>query len=221
MYIEDQGEPSLPALHGISDRESGIEKAAAARVRLIRFAADAFPTPIDFDVPMMTLMSLLTRAQSFHDGALDAVRAGNPFAAFTLIRSYAENAAVLVRLKDRPDDLARLYPEAPRATRLRIGQITNGASARFGEFKGVYDQLSEFAHPSPATALSGWHASELDDGKVEWRSSPAFKSTDDLMMACVWLVELAEANSELWRECFEMYFGERRTCTPPEWNSGP
>jgi hypothetical protein len=221
MHIDDVAEPSLPKLHGIVDRDSAISKATEARVRLLKFATGALPPRLDFDLPMMTLMSLLTRAQAFHDGALDAVRAGNPFAAFTLIRGYAENAAVLVRLTERPADLARLYPEAPLETRLRIGPITNGASARFGQFKGIYDQLSQFAHPHPATALSGWHASEADDDGVHWQSVPAFKNLDDLMMACVWLIELATANANLWRECFEMYFGSTRTSVPPEWRSTP
>ncbi len=217
MYIGDVDEPSLPQLHGIIDRDTAIAKATEARDRLLRFAAEALPPRLFFDVPMMTLMSLLTRAQAFHDGALDAVRAGNPFAAFTLIRGYSETAAVMVRLTERPADIARLYPEAPANTRFRMGQITDGASARFGEFKKIYNKLSEFAHPHSAMALSGWHASDADESDVQWQSAPAFKNVDDLMMACVWLVELAAANSNLWTECFEMYFGPSRTAVPPDW----
>lgn len=210
-------ESSLPLKHGIADRESGILRAAEARQRMTNFAAKAMPPRLEFGVASMTLMSLLTRAQAFHDGALGSLRDDNPWATFTLIRSYAENAAILLRLTERPDDIERLYPETPRDQRLRVGQITHGAGGRLDHFKDIYDQLSGFAHPSPDTALSAWHASERDDGSVQWKTVPAFKNDDDFKMACVWLVELAEANAHLWRECYEMYFGPKPTAIAPAW----
>lgn len=217
MYVGDNPEPTLPQIHGIVDRETGVAKATEAMRRLLSFTAKAFPAKLDFGVPEMTLMSLLTRAHSFHGAALASVEQNNPFAAFTLIRSYAENAAVLVWFIEHPVDIARFYPGAPLDTRLRIGRITGGAGTRFGEFRGIYDQLSKFAHPDPHTALSGWHSDSADEMKVRWQSAPAFKNDNDFMMACVWLVELAEANANLWRECFEMYFGSVPTAIAPTW----
>jgi hypothetical protein len=73
--------------------------------------------------------------------------------------------------------------------------------------------------PADATALSGWH-SPGDDLKVHWSSVPSFKTDGDFMMACVWLVELAEANAHLWREVWEMYFGETPTFVVPGWKFG-
>jgi len=52
---------------------------------------------------------------------------------------------------------------------------------------------------------------------VRWQSAAAFKNDDDFMMACVWLVELAEANAHLWRECWELYFSDSPKYKPPVW----
>lgn len=183
---------------------------------LIGFAAGALARNDGIDVPRMTLLSLFTRAQAFHESALAAVQADNPFAAFTLLRSYAENAAMLVWLRDKPGDIVRIYPDAPASQRIRIGRLVDKASARLGGFKPIYEQLSEFAHPGEATAMAGWHPTDVDL-RVRWHSAPAFKSDDDFKIACFWLVELAEANGHLWRECWEMHFGRQATHVAPAW----
>jgi hypothetical protein len=214
-----KGPTGLPASLGITDRDSGLEKAVEAKLRMTSFVRETLPNRFDFDMPRMTLLSAFTRAQAFHDGALDALRADNPFSTFTLLRSYAENAAMLVYLLNKPSEIERFYAGVPREMRLRIGKLTTNASSRLAGFKGVYEQLSGFAHPAGATALSGWHAPG-DDLKVQWSSVPAFKNDDDFEMACVWLVELAEANAHLWREVWNMYFGETPTFVAPEWTFG-
>lgn len=135
---KEQNEQSLPNNLGITDRDTGITKATGARIRLTKFASESVRSPLQFGIAEMTLLSLLTRAQAFHDGALAAVKEDNPFATFTLLRSYAENAAVMVWLLDHPSDLARMYPEAPRDQRFSIGRLTNHARERFGGFQGVY-----------------------------------------------------------------------------------
>jgi hypothetical protein len=211
--------PSLPASLGITSRETGLARAIEARIRLVRFASKSLSAPFDFDVAKMTLMSALTRAQAFHDGTVGALRADNPYAAFTLLRSYAENAAMMVWLRDHPGDIERFYPGTPRQLRLKVGRLTNNASSRLGGFKEVYEQLSGFAHPAASSALSGWHGTDEDMG-VMWASVPSFKNDDDFMMACVWLVELAQANAHLWRENWEAYFGDPPMFVAPPWKSG-
>ncbi len=209
-------EQSLPASLGITDRDTGVAKAEEARANMTELASRSLKPSFDFGIAEMTMMSLLTRALAFHDGALDAAKADNPFAAFTLLRSYAENGAMLAWLLDHPEDIARIYPEAPRDQRLSIGRLTNNARNRFGGFQGVYEQLSGFAHPASATALSGWHAGD-EERRVRWQSHTAFKNDEDFMMACVWIVELAQANAHLWRECWELYFGDPPSYIPPMW----
>jgi len=207
---------SLPGTRGIVDRESGLKAGVDARKEMIRLARRVVGDRLDFDVAQMTMLSLLTRAQAFHDAAVEAIRADNPFAAFTLLRSYSENAAMLNWLRNKPLDIARIYPDADRSQAIRVGQLTNNTDGRFGAFKPIYEQLSHFVHPGAATALAGWHASDRPD-HVSWGSAPAFKNQDDLLMACFWLVELAEANGHLWGECWQMYFGPGSAVVLPEW----
>jgi hypothetical protein len=201
----DIPESSLPSLRGITDRASGVAKANEALSKMKDDVFRHLPKSFDFTAAHMALMSLLTRAYAFHLGATAAADADNPWAAFTLLRSYAENAAMLVWLVGKPNELGKLTHEAGPEARFRLGKILSYASRRMGGFEGIYDQLSGFAHPTASTALSGWHA--RGDQDVSWASVPAFKNDDDFMMACVWLVELAEANSELWLEVWDLYFG--------------
>ena len=85
---------NLAAGRGIHDRESGLVEARAARKKMTRLAMVPLKTLRQISIPSMTLMSLLTRAQAFHDGSVDALEHDNPFVTFTLVRSYAENTAV-------------------------------------------------------------------------------------------------------------------------------
>ena len=206
----------LAAKHGISDRATGLAKAAEARVRMTSFAGESIRRSPDLTVPKMTVMSLLTRAQSFHDGTVHALTTDNPFAAFTLLRAYAENAAMLVWLIEKPNDLVRIYPDARREMRLSVGKLINKAGTRFSGFAAIYDQLSGFAHPAAHTALSAWRAGD-GEGEIQWQSAPAFKNDDDFIMACVWVIELAEANAQLWRETWEIYFADPPLVIPPPW----
>jgi len=214
MAEEAVADNGLPATRGITDRTSGVEVAVEAQKRLIASARGALSTNEDLTMPKMTMLSLFTRAQAFHEAALAMIRENNPFAALTLLRSYAENAAMLVWLLDKPNDIKRIYPEAAESQRIRVGQLVGKAATRLGGFKPIYEQLSNFAHPGEATALSGWHATDVDR-HVNWMSAPAFKNDDDFMIACFWLVELAEANGHLWQECWAMYFGDPPTHVPP------
>jgi hypothetical protein len=202
-------EPSLPKLHGITDRESGLARATASRKAMTAQVADHLPNGFGFTVGTMSLLSLLTRAQAFHDGVIGALEADNPFATMTLLRSYAENAALLVWLDEKPNELDRLLPDAGPDDRFNIGRLVAFAVRRMGGFKGIYEQLSGFAHPSSASALSGWH----NEGgrRVRWGTHPEFKNDDDFMMACVWVVELAEANTGLWLSVWDKYFGPSPT----------
>lgn len=205
----------LPARRGIVDRQSGLAEAASAREKMTSMAARAIGAERDFDIPRMTMLSLLTRAQGFHDSAVAALQADNPFATFTLLRSYAENAALLCWLVDKPADIERIYPLAPADRTIRVGQLTNYAEKRMGGFRPIYAQLSKFAHPGAGTALSGWHTG--DENSVHWTSVPAFKNDDDFKVGCLWVVELAEANGHLWSECWNAYFGRLPTYVPPAW----
>jgi len=53
-------------------------------------------------------MGLATRAAGLHDGAVHALETDNPFAAYTTLRSYAENAAAVLYAADKPEQLDRI-----------------------------------------------------------------------------------------------------------------
>ena len=69
---------------------------------------------------------------------------------------------------------------------MSIGKITNHARSRFNGFKGIYSELSKYAHPQ---ALSLLASSQVVEGReVHWSSAPAFKSDRDAVLACAWVV---------------------------------
>jgi hypothetical protein len=58
--------------------------------------------------PRLTLTTLffvsaLARAQGLHDAIVREIRHGNPHAVFTLMRAYAETAAIILYVKDHPN----------------------------------------------------------------------------------------------------------------------
>jgi hypothetical protein len=79
-----------------------------------------------------------------------------------------------------------------------IDEITNYAMNRFRGFRGIYSELTKYAHPH---ALSLLASSRVIEGRlVQWSSVPTFKSDHDAVVACAWVVELADATSHLLKE---------------------
>jgi hypothetical protein len=186
--------PAWVVAHGITDRDTGIAAARASRQPLIDAAANAFDRGQGFSPAVALLGGLVTRGIGLHEGAVASLEADNPFAAFTLIRSLAENAAAILYATDHPETVERMlgldgYP-------LPVGRLTAHAtqSSRFGGFKDVYSELSHYAHPG----AKGFAASISTNGnKFRWSGTPAFRPGNDFLMACAWIVELAVANSHL------------------------
>jgi hypothetical protein len=121
----------------------------------------------------------------------------NPFAAYTLLRSYAENAAAVLYATDHPKKLDRILGLG-NTNPITVGTITNYAqqkSKRFGTFRGVYDDLSEFAHPMSRSIFAS--AKPDADNGFQWSLEPTFKYDHDFLAACALIVELAEANSHI------------------------
>ena len=80
---------------------------------------------------------------------------------------------------------------------MSIGKITNYANKRFPGFKGIYSQLSEYAHPGSLSMVASHRIAGEDSRTVEWRSAPSFHSDNDAEAACGWTVELATATAHL------------------------
>lgn len=185
-----------PAARGIYDVASGL---AAARAGFIEFRhALVDIVRGDFSQVSMGLLSLITRAQGFHEGALRGIENDNPYATFPLIRCYAENAAVLLWILDHPNDLSRLSSSARPEERFAIGRLISNAAKRAHGFKGIYEQLSEFSHPVAAGFHQPWGVVPDEERTLQWSSVPSFKTAEDKIWACFWLVELTEIHANVW-----------------------
>jgi hypothetical protein len=180
---------------GITDRVTGLARARAARELLLEAGKRALESSQDYTIRVMVFSGLLARAQGFHEGSVAAIEADNPYAAFTLLRSYAENAAGILYLKDRPTTLDQFW--RPETGGVSIGKITNYAKKRFDGFKPIYSELSEYAHPGALSMLASHRVTGEDSQTVEWRSAPSFHSDNDAKIACGWTVELATATAHL------------------------
>ncbi len=179
--------------HGIVDRPTGLKRARASRQLVTAATTNALGRDSSFGPAPLLLGGLINRGIGLHEGAIAALETDNPFSAFTLIRSLAENAASLLYAVEHPTKIERILGlDGSRA--MAIGKITSYAngSERFGAFQLVYSQLSEYAHP-----LSKSITASMDDEKFRWSGTPAFRPGNDFLMACVWLIELAGANADL------------------------
>lgn len=185
----------LLTARGIVDLTSGIQ---AAHQSFAKFRHDLTPYVAgDFSTIGMGLLAIVTRAQAFHDSALAAIVDDNPWAAYALIRSYAENAAVLLWMLEKPNDLKRLSVLAQESERFAIGRIVNSANKRAPGFGRLYATLSELAHPVASSFSESWRA-EAETRVATWSSVPTFKVQENRLWACLWLVELTEIHAHSW-----------------------
>lgn len=189
------------AAKGIHDRASAIDRATISRNALSTAGRIGLESGFLADPSFLALLGLLTRAQAFHDGALDAVENDNPFAAATLTRAYSETVAALIWIHAKPRDLLRFSHTALKRDAISIGRLTNSARTQSVGFKGIYDQLSGFAHPTSAGGLSSVK-SVAEDGTTTWQSRASFRTDDDVILMCFWILELAEVAGGLLIESF-------------------
>jgi hypothetical protein len=194
---------SLLASLDIHDLPSGLAACTEARQLLIDAGKASLHAQESVSAGTFVLAGMLARAQGFHQGATAAIEADNPYAAFTLLRSYAENAAALTYLIDKPQQIGRFL--SLNQPPVKVGVLTTHARKHFEGFAGIYAQLSEYAHPaSRSVGASHRITDETEDVvSMSWQSAPAFKAEGDRLIACAWVVELARAHHHLLRE-----FGE-------------
>jgi hypothetical protein len=178
---------------GISDVKSGRGQAKAAWRLLIDAGREGLSSADDYATAHVVFSGLLARAQGLHEGTVAATDAGNPHAAFTLLRAYAENTAAILYVKDHPAQLDSFWRELD-GPGVKIGRITPYAMSRLAGFKDVYSDLSKYAHPQ---ALSILASSRVAGREVLWSSAPSFRSEREQILAYAWSVELAEASSHL------------------------
>jgi hypothetical protein len=132
--------PSWVSNLGIADRATGIKRARSSRQQIVDVAGAslaAFHQIGGMTVPNLVMLGLASRGLGLHDASVDALEADNPFATFTLIRAYAENAAAAEYAIEKPEAIHQLM--GMHGSSLPVGRIVGHAmqspSARFGEFK--------------------------------------------------------------------------------------
>jgi hypothetical protein len=186
---------------GINDAESGAEAARAAREKILEPARRVLDTTEAQTTTTIVFQGFIARAQCLHEAAVHMTEAENPHAAFTLLRAYAENTAAILYAKDHPNLAGHWWDVDGHG--IQIGKITNHARTRLGGFKGIYDQLSQYAHPQARGLLA---SSSIKEGRtVHWSSAPHFKSANDQLVAYAWVVDLADATRHLLYEFAQKY----------------
>lgn len=186
--------------YGITDPEAGLREAEGRFKQMLSDLPRNMTSGAAISAEMMGMMGLLTRAQAFHDSACWAIRHGNPFAAYTLIRGYAENAAILVYLREKPSEIRRISPLASQSDRLKVGKVVALATKHYEGFQGLYDRLSSYAHPESSALLSGFQSSGVG-GEFQWATAPRWKDPQQgPRWACLWLIEITEMHSASWTQ---------------------
>jgi hypothetical protein len=89
-------EPGWLEALGITDLTSGLAAARLSRNALLEPGERVIGASTDLTTLLLVFQGFLARAQGFHEASVAAIAAGNPYATFTLLRGYAENAAAIL-----------------------------------------------------------------------------------------------------------------------------
>ncbi|CAN5276564.1 hypothetical protein BH09ACT2_BH09ACT2_08320 [soil metagenome] len=184
---------NTPEARGLTDRTSAIAEARRYGRSSLDLVTEFIPG--DMTKTTLALMALIERWQAFHIGAIDAIEASNPLAAMTLIRSYAENAAALLWIWERPADLSKLFIGAERE-KFAIGRLVANAQKYAPGFNELYQQLSDAAHPSGVGAYQSIRLDSENDGSFAWSSHPRFRHEEDALWALMWVIEICEIHAD-------------------------
>ncbi|AQX80983.1 hypothetical protein BWO91_14320 [Plantibacter flavus] len=166
--------------------EGELRDARTAALEMVRGARGALSGAVDLTMGYLSFLGFVERAQAFHLGTVDMVEAGNPLAAATLLRSFAENLAVVFYIEKHPGEMSKLYPGAEQG--LAMGKVIAAAQKSLPGFKRLHDHLSSMAHPSGSGAFQTLRTEP--DGRIFWQSHPTFLSNEDALQYLKWLAEL-------------------------------
>lgn len=189
------------AQRGIVDRESGAAAALAARQQMTNRAAAKLGSQPALNDTNLTMFGLLTRLQAYNEGAAREIVADNPFASASCIRSLAEVVALICYLIEKPSELRRVSMHAGDQDRFSIGKLLQAAQREAPGFQAVYEQLSNFAHPSYVGATTSMQITGED--RFSWTSAPRFKYDSEACTMYLWVLELTEAGGKLWCRLYD------------------
>jgi hypothetical protein len=148
-------------------------------------------------------LGFIERAQAFHLGVITMVETGNPLGAATLLRSFAENLAVVFYVNAHPHELEKLQPHADQG--FPMGRVIAEAEKYLPGFRSMYKNLSSMAHPSGGGAFQTLRVG--DNRTLTWQSHPTFKDIADAKELLMLLDELGDLVTQVIRQTtqeFEM-----------------
>ena len=173
-----------------------LEIARVSSLEMVRGSLGVLGDSRGFSLNHFAFLGFVERAQAFHQGVVQMVESGNPLAAATLLRSFAENLAVIYYVDKHPTEFQKLLPGAKHG--LPMGKVVAAAEMRLPGFKGIHDHLSSMAHPSGAGAFQTMQFEGNRDWS--WQSNPTFRSVDEAREILTWLGEMRELCARIIRE---------------------
>lgn len=142
--------------------------------------------------------SAVSRARGLYEGIARELASTNPHATFPLIRQFAETVALVYYVSDHPNYVDALTdrprnrkPGVPRrkSPQALVNYMDNHHSTQFGH---VYAELCEATHFG---SVAMWTSHRYDDESetASWSSAPAWRSDQQLYIACAQTLELSAA----------------------------
>lgn len=141
----------------------------------------------------LPFLSFIERSQAFSLGAATMIESGNPLAAATLLRSFAENLAVVFYIQAHPQDIDKLQPGARHS--IKVGRIISQAEKHLPGFKAMYDELSARAHPTGKGSYQNFVVA--GEGQFTWQSHPTFVDVQDARALLQRLRDLTKLTAEV------------------------
>lgn len=146
-------------------------------------------------------LGFIERAQAFHLGVITMVESGNPLGAATLLRSFAENLAVVFYVNAHPAEFEKLQPNAQHG--FPMGRVIAEAEKNLPGYQSMYKNLSSMAHPSGAGAFQTLRVGE--DRSFTWQSHPTFKDVADAREILKLLDELGDLIAQVIRQTAQQF----------------
>lgn len=153
--------------------------------------------PFELTPISMTWLSVITRLQGLHDAVGREIVAGNPHAVYPLLRSFTETVALLIYIIEHPTYVLALGTPRDQAHRASPRKLVDRAKTRMPGIDPIYRQLSQVAHFDTIAFALPFDSSAEHERRLKWQSEPKWKNDHDALVACGWLIELAEASHQL------------------------
>lgn len=206
--------PDIPPLdiEALGTLDEALERADEMGTHYARIAENIIGQFESFALtpPSMAWLSLVARFQGLHDGIGREIRAENPHAVYPLLRSFIETVAMIIYLADHPDYVMTLHQPRQERTGRRVTARTlvDYATPRMPGIDPIYKQLSQVTHFDTIAYTLPFKVTDMTERNMDWQSHPTWKKDRDALVACGWIIELAEASHHLLVEYAAQHLSE-------------